>query len=434
MSPFFEIAYAAVSNSLCLFTGTGFSKAISENEAPSWKGLLESMCDLTDKPEELKAGLFPNGEVNSLSLEEAAQVISIELEKNGKSIHEEIAALIKTIKLKGDNSSIAKFLTAWPFTVISTNYDKLIETLSGEGDCYSLSPGLPIPRSEARVKVYHVHGSVDSPVNMVVTSNDYFQFINSESYFSKKLSTILHENCVVILGYSLGDNNLKSILSNYKGFSKNHVISSNIIFISRTAINKHVKDYYSHCYGIRVMDEISVHQFFEKLEATLDSARSKVEPSISNIKKVIIENKIYSESYVRNENSFYEIILSIAAIGKSIDDKSIVAALGKVIEMKIKLTCENHAWDQYTHLAEWLIYLANILELKGTTIESIYLNATLKSMNSMSQETYVGYSWQAYKSWSEKWLGIIASNRILIRNYVEKNSTSPDALLLVKRN
>ena len=212
MSEFFEIAYAAASNQLCLFTGTGFSKAVSDNEAPSWQGLLETICDVAPDPLGLKAALFPKNGQNPLSLEEAAQVISIELLKCGKSIHEEIAAKTGALTLKGDNSVIADFLSKRSFKVVTTNYDKLLESLSGEKDCHSLTPGLPIPRSQSRVKIYHVHGSIDSQVNMVVTSDDYFRFINSESYFSRKLSTVLHENTVVILGYSLGDTNLKAII------------------------------------------------------------------------------------------------------------------------------------------------------------------------------------------------------------------------------
>lgn len=91
---------------------------------------------------------------------------------------------------------------------------------------------------------------------MVVTSDDYFKFINGESYFSRKLSTVLHENTVVILGYSLGDTNLKAIISDYKGFSKSHVIGSNLFLISRSAVTQYIKDYYAHCYGIRVLDQM----------------------------------------------------------------------------------------------------------------------------------------------------------------------------------
>ena len=89
---------------------------------------------------------------------------------------------------------------------------------------------------------------------MVITSEDYFKFLNNDSYFSRKLSTVLHENTTVILGYSLGDTNLKAIINDYKGFSKSHVVGSNIFLISRNAVDQNVKDYYSHCYGIRVLD------------------------------------------------------------------------------------------------------------------------------------------------------------------------------------
>lgn len=433
MSEFYEIAYAAASNRLCFFTGTGFSKAVSNNQAPSWQGLLEQVCDLTTNPTEIKEALFPATETAPLSLEEVAQAVSLELLRSHKNIHEEIADIIKNIKIDGDNSEIVKFLSNKSFRVITTNYDKLVEQLVGEQECHSITPGLPIPRSLARAKVYHVHGSVDSPENMVITSDDYFKFINSESYFSRKLSTTLHENTIVILGYSLGDTNLKAIISDYKGFSRNHVIGSNIFLVSRSKINQHVKDYYSHCYGIRVLDNIDVHKFFKTLNTYMPEAESYSAQSIANINKVIYQSHNYNDSYLKAENSFFDIISSIAAIGLSIDDPRVVTALGKVIQSKKVLTQATNAWEQYTHLARWLIYLASILELKGTTLETIYLEATLKSMNTMSRTLIIGYSWHAYKSWDSRWSNIIASNRVLIQSYITKHTTDVDALSVVNR-
>lgn len=432
MSEYFEIAYAAESRQLCLFTGTGFSKAVTNNDAPSWQELLESVCDLAPDPANLKVALFPADEKSVLSLDEAAQVIAIELSKVEKNIHEEIATRIRALSLKGDNSAIQDFLSKRSFKVITTNYDKLIETLSGDTDCQSLTPGLPIPRSQSRVKIYHVHGSIDSPENMVVTSDDYFRFINSESYFSRKLSTVLHENTVVILGYSLGDTNLKAIISDYKGFSRSHVIGSNIFLIARAKIDQHIKDYYAHCYGIRVLDQIEVHDFFKSLNAALPEAETRVAQSIDNIRKVIFENHNFKKDYLRIENTFFEIVSSLAAIGVSINDARVVKALGNIIQAKIELTQENGAWVQYEHLARWLAYLASILELKDTSIEQIYLDAALRSMTTMRQALYVGYSWHAYKSWSNRWPGIIASNRALIRKYIETNTAWPDALAVVR--
>lgn len=294
-----------------------------------------------------------------------------------------------------------------------------------------MSPGLPIPRSQSRVKVYHVHGSVDSPENMVVTSDDYFKFINEESYFSRKLSTVLHENTIVILGYSLGDTNLKAIISDYKGFSKNHVIGSNIFLVSRSAVDQHIKDYYAHCYGIRVLDQLEVNDFFKTLNAYMPDADGKFAKSIENIRKVIFENMSFSKDYLRIEDTFFEIISSLAAIGVSINDKRVVKMLGNIIQAKIELTNENGAWVQYEHMARWLVYLASILELKGTSIEQVYLDATLRSMTTMRKELYTGYSWHAYKAWKNRWSSIIASNRAFIRKHIETNTKWPDAIDVV---
>jgi hypothetical protein len=433
MSEFFEIAYAAASNRLCLLTGTGFSKAVSNKKAPGWQELLEDMCELAEEPEKLSKALFPAKDKALLSLEEAAQVISIELTRTGKEIHEEIAAKISKLKLAGDNSVISSFLGKYSLRVVTTNYDKLIEDLVGRKECHSITPGLPVPRSQSRVKVYHVHGSVDSPANMVVTSEDYFKFINGESYFSRKLSTVLHENTVVILGYSLGDTNLKAIISDYKGFARNHFIGSNILFVSRQEISQPVKEYYAHCYGIRVLDGIEIHDFFIRLNKAMPAAEKIAKSSVENINGVIFDDKKFSDNYIKIENSFFEIVSSLAAIGLGINDNRVCLALGKVILKKIELTQENGAWEQYEHLARWLTYLGSVLELKGTAIEKTYLKATLKSMETMTKGYTFGYSWQAFKLWDSRWHGIIASNRAIIRKHIEEGTDRVAALAIVKK-
>ena len=216
----------------------------------------------------------------------------------------------------------------------------MAEELTGESECQSLAPGLPIPRSSANVKVYHVHGSIDSPDNMVITSEDYFKFINGDSYFSRKLSTVLHENTVVILGYSLGDTNLKAIISDYKGFSKTHVIGSNIFLVSRSDVDQHVKDYYSHCYGIRVLDNLDIPDFFEELNEKTPKVESIAKRSIEGVRKVVHNNYHFKEAYLKLEDSFYRIISALSAEGLSLESERVVAVIGDVIDAKRKLTTE----------------------------------------------------------------------------------------------
>ena len=108
---------------------------------------------------------------------------------------------------------------------------------------------------------------------MVVTSEDYFRFINGNSYFSNKLSTVLHENTIVILGYSLSDANLKAIINEYKVFSRDNVMSSNIFLVSRGELLQPIKDYYFSCYGVRVIDKTEVSDFFRKLNDKIPEAK-----------------------------------------------------------------------------------------------------------------------------------------------------------------
>lgn len=434
MNHFFEIAYATVSNRICFFTGTGFSKAVTENQAPSWQKLLEMLCDLCEEPEEIKEALFPTGKDMPLSLEESAQAIEIELLKNDKQIHEETAKIIKGISLSGDNTEIIKFINNHPYRAITTNYDKLLEKLTGEEEEYhSLTPGLPIPRYNARAKIYHVHGSIDAPESMVITSDNYFKFINNESYFSRKLSTTLHENTVVILGYSLGDTNLKAIINDYRMFSKSHTIGSNIFLISRSKVNNKLKDFYSHCYGIRVIDNIEIQDFFKQLNESLPEAEKCVKASLKKIREVIYEDQSFTKDFLIREDAFFEVIASISAIGLSINDHRVVKALAEIIKSKTELTENYNAWDQYEHLARWLIYLATILEIQNTSLEEVFLSSTLRSMTTMRKVGHIGYSWHAYNSWDSRWNNITASNRALIKKNIIKNTTWGDALSIVKR-
>jgi hypothetical protein len=432
MNAYFEIAYAAASGKLSFFTGTGFSKAISNGIAPGWQALLEAMCAKSTKADQLRNSLFPPAGKNPLPLEEAAQVVEIELNRESLSLDDEIAALISSVPLAGNNSAISTFLTGKTFDVVTTNYDQLFEKLVGSDNCHSITPGLPIPRSHSPVRVYHVHGSIDSPRQMVVTSDDYFRFLNGDSYFSRKLSTILHETTVVILGYSLGDTNLKSILSDYKGFSRSHVIGGNIFLVSRDHVAQYIKDYYAHSFGIRVLDNLGIHDFFELISQSMPAAESCATSSRNNIRKVVFENHFYTDDYLKVELSFFEIIASISAVGISINLPRVVQLIGKIIEKKTAFTTANNAWDQYTQLAKWLLYLATLIELRGTSIEKAYLQAVLRSMTTMRSSTYIGYSWHAYGAWSGGWPSVIPSNRAMIRAHIEANTQWPDALTVVR--
>lgn len=432
MSEFFEIAYAAASKRLCLFTGTGFSKALTEGNVPGWQELIEDVCDAYVENSDLKEVLFPEVGSNPLRLEEAAQIVEMDLAGQGKNLHEVIANNIAEIDISGDIPNIKEFFSERSFRVVTTNYDKLSEKLAGS-DCQSLSPGMPVPRSRSRVKVFHVHGSVDYPPRMVVTADDYFNFMNSETYFSRKLSTVLHENTVVVLGYSLGDTNLKKILSDYGGFMKGHFVGSSIFFVSRSSVDQPIRDYYAACYGIRVIDNTDIEEFFKELNRQYPRAEKILSRSLKSVDRVLNKGASFKVSFLKMQDSFPEIVSTLGAQGVSLESPHVVKMFGAIVKRKQKLCGENGAWVQYEHLASWLINLGALIDIEGRSLEAPYLKAVKYSMEHMSKKMLLGYSWHAYKRWDAGWKNVRAANRSLIRSYILENSGHQDAERIVSR-
>lgn len=393
--------------------------------------MLEEVCDGLPEGADLKAALFPQEGDKPLSLEEAAQVIELKLSRHRRSINTEIKAIIESLSVKGEVDSVLSFFQQYAFRVVKTNYDKLSEELGGSDRVQSIAPGRPIPRASAPIKVYHVHGSIDSPENMVVTSDDYFRFMNSDSYFSRKLSTILHENTVVIIGYSLGDTNLKRIINDYKSFANDHVIGSNLFFVSRKKIDQIVKDFYFHSFGIRVVDDLEVGDFFARLNRSVPIVSKIVEKSLKSISNVIENGMRFKDTYIKLEDSFFRVIASLPAKGLSLKDPRVVEVIGDFLDRKRDFTLEPGAWEQYDHLASWLIHLGTVFDVANSTIKEIYLKAVRRSMITMSKEKRLGYSWQAYKLWLRGWASISAANRTMIREYINDQAIGAEAQLIV---
>ena len=430
MSEYFEIAYAVAAKRFCLLTGTGFSKAVSNNAAPGWKELLENTCEDHLADDELKVSLFPDGNDSPLQLEEAAQVLKINLRKKGLDLHKLVAEQIAKIKLDCDMPFTKAFFEEQTFRIMTTNYDNLSEQLAFD-NVSSIVPGKPIPRSDSRIKVLHVHGSIEHPEEMVVTSDDYFRFMSKDTYFSRKMSTLIHENTVVIFGYSLGDTNLKAILNEYLGFVRKHSVSNSIFFVSRKPVQQEIIDYYFSCYGIRVIQDTDVELFFRRLKPKLEPAQDRLQRSIDNYHAVFLKGKPFKNHRLRVENSLYEIVASMGAMGSSLDDPKVVKTFDKIIGQKKELTKESGAWTQYEHLANWLIYLGSLLDIRGTSLENTFLEAVEYSMGHSSEK--MGHSWAAYKAWDTGWSRISADNRARIREHMVQKGTNPACMKIVDR-
>jgi SIR2-like domain len=150
-----------------------------------------------------------------------------------------VADYIKNKKLPNfnDRSEPHRILAKLDLPIyITTNYDHLMfEALKSDGknpiieSCnwnalakiqgrHSVfDEGVPHHFDYRNPLVYHIHGEVDNPQSMVLTEDDYLNFIvklyiNIDKLFPSEIRLALASSAIIFIGYSLSDWNLRIIL------------------------------------------------------------------------------------------------------------------------------------------------------------------------------------------------------------------------------
>ena len=391
MDPYFELAFALESKSLSFFVGTGFSMYLTDGTAPSWLSLLKDCAQEIEGGNELIEQLFPNDKP-IMPLEECASILQAKMHTKGVCLHTEIAKIINDIEIVDFEKPAIEFLkNNDDLKFITTNYDLLLEDHVLEDlPSTSYSTGYPIHRQPKGTQVYHVHGSVKFPKKMIVTADDYYRFINKPDYFSHKVETLFEENTIVIIGYSLGDINFKSILNKLRSDRQHDINRQHLFYLSRSCIDQHVKDYYDRSYGLRVIDGVEIDEFFTSLSDKHFEISPRVDKYESLLLPVLQKKKKFTDSYLKKSNSFFEILALLSSNGIIVSHPSVIDMLLDVLERKRGFTGQSGAWDQYVHLAKWLIQLGAIMDIDGTPLQETYLKAVKRSFDNMSKKQTLG--------------------------------------------
>jgi len=99
-------------------------------------------------------------------------------------------------------------------TICTTNYDDLLEKALGD-----LGRPFSVIATEDRLtvggrdecKVIKLHGDFNHPDRMVITERDYDLFLNQNPIFSTYIANLFISNTMLLIGYSLEDNDFRSI-------------------------------------------------------------------------------------------------------------------------------------------------------------------------------------------------------------------------------
>lgn len=220
-----------------LFIGTGFSLRYLENSF-SWEGLLKYISyELTGNEEyflDLKSKF--QKEDKSYSFEKIATELEIlfneklSLDRNGKfkevnDIFYEnmsqnknvsrfkifISKILSEINLreeKKDEISALIKIRKNISSVITTNYDKLVETL------FEFNPliGNNILLSNPYGSVYKIHGCISEPDMIIMSEKDYQIFDKKYELIRAQLLSLFIHNPIIFIGYSVNDENIRNLL------------------------------------------------------------------------------------------------------------------------------------------------------------------------------------------------------------------------------
>lgn len=219
-----------------LFIGTGMSLRYLENSY-TWDGLLSKIAsDLKGNTEyylDLKAACQNSGKyrfdkIASLLEQEFNKVLTADRNGKFKDINDifyenmrrnvnlsrfkiYIAQIFAKSELKNDKAAELvdlKKIRKNIGSIITTNYDNLIE----ETFEFDKLIGNDILLSNPYGSVYKIHGCTSDPGKMIITTEDYSNFSERYELIRAQLLSLFIHNPIIFLGYSIGDENIKSIL------------------------------------------------------------------------------------------------------------------------------------------------------------------------------------------------------------------------------
>lgn len=179
------------------------SKNYSNNKYDYAKIALELEKDFDEKLEKDRNGKFK--EINDKFFKSMEK----NLPKSKFKIY--ISKILSELDFKKDMEEELKILkqtTKNIGSIITTNYDELIETI------FNFSPliGNDILLSNPYGSVYKIHGSINKEEKIIITSKDYEKFDKEYELIRAQLLSLFIHNPIIFIGYSIEDSNIKKIL------------------------------------------------------------------------------------------------------------------------------------------------------------------------------------------------------------------------------
>lgn len=240
-----EIIEAAEKDKLVFFVGAGVSTV---SKYPRWSDLIKKMDSILSGKEKDK--------YSSEELLQIPQMLFYKDQEEYRRILTEFFLVDVSV-----NDVHRKMAQLNPRHYITTNYDDLIEkSIRDKGGNYSvISKDSNVSKSKYDRYILKVHGDLslsnqENDINSIVLKeNDYIEYEDNFPMISTMMKSIVATNCIVFIGYGLGDYNIKLILNWVKKIQKESYNKPYFIHVGESELNENEVKYYSE-FGLRIVD------------------------------------------------------------------------------------------------------------------------------------------------------------------------------------
>lgn len=209
-----ELVDAAASGMLVVFVGAGISQLVG---CPSWDGFATAILNQL-VPESID--YHEKSLINAIhDPRKRLSIAKIIEEENGAEIDYK-----KIFEVKNPKSNVYKHINGYKCTFVTTNYDKFIEPTISKAkpeDNWRFYNRSDILRDklDERGNVIHLHGCVDNPKSMVITTKDYLDHYASEEV-QEFLRYLFKNKTVLFLGYGLEETDILEYILKYSDQEK----------------------------------------------------------------------------------------------------------------------------------------------------------------------------------------------------------------------
>ena len=212
-----------------LFVGSGLTKRHANG--PGWEELLRSLADVcpeVDKKFAYYKQKYPDlidiGEVFSEKFNdwawgsgEAEFPAALYEQGNPPDVYFKYMVCkifndLLSAKALNLEEEIALLKKIHPHSIITTNYDQLLESVFPEYEPI-IGQKILYANHSSIGEIFKIHGCASEIESIVITRSDYDNFVRKKKYLSAKLLAFFAEHPLVFIGYSAEDINIRAILS-----------------------------------------------------------------------------------------------------------------------------------------------------------------------------------------------------------------------------